>query len=134
MDEHEFRRVLDLFPIIRSRDYHADSELSRQSTSQSAQHNSVILLLCTFLLYSPYSALTQCILIYNLFTKLKDWQAAWDEGDKKESEIQGIDLQDAFWEKLKVAAERKVCLFVDNIFIYYEPLTSCHFMLCDFHI
>ncbi|XP_028798663.1 uncharacterized protein LOC114754080 isoform X2 [Neltuma alba] len=36
MDEAEFRRVLQLFPVVRSRDYCAESG-SRQSTSRSAQ-------------------------------------------------------------------------------------------------
>ncbi|XP_034222228.1 uncharacterized protein LOC117632769 isoform X2 [Prunus dulcis] len=61
MDEAEFRRLLDLFPIVRSRDYH-----------------------------------------------VKEWQDAWDEGDKKEVEKQGLDQHGAFWEKLKLVAERKV--------------------------
>ncbi|XP_004140184.1 uncharacterized protein LOC101203554 [Cucumis sativus] len=35
MDEFEFHRLLQLFPVVRSRDYHAETELSRQSTSKS---------------------------------------------------------------------------------------------------
>ncbi|XP_010271888.1 PREDICTED: uncharacterized protein LOC104607841 isoform X2 [Nelumbo nucifera] len=79
MEEHEFRRLLDLFPIVRSRDYQADSKLSKQSTSRSAR-NEVI-----------------------------DWQNAWNEEDKKEGETQGIDWgADSFWEKLRSAAVEKV--------------------------
>ncbi|XP_022863450.1 uncharacterized protein LOC111383567 isoform X2 [Olea europaea var. sylvestris] len=37
MDESEFRRCLQLFPVVRSRDYHMDLDGSRQSTSLSAQ-------------------------------------------------------------------------------------------------
>ncbi|CAN6695282.1 unnamed protein product [Malus baccata var. baccata] len=54
MDDDEFRRILDLFPIVRSRDYHGESEQSRESTSKSPQHEA-----------------------------LKEWQDAWDE-DKSE--------------------------------------------------
>ncbi|KAL6276621.1 hypothetical protein ACE6H2_020222 [Prunus campanulata] len=79
MDEAEFRRLLDLFPIVRSRDYHAELEQSKESTSKSAQYEEV-----------------------------KEWQDAWDEGDKKEVEKQGLDQHGAFWEKLKLVAERKV--------------------------
>ncbi|KAM3692645.1 hypothetical protein ACB098_08G103100 [Castanea mollissima] len=80
MDEVEFRKLLDLFPVVRSRDYHAESEASRESTSKSMQNEAV-----------------------------KEWQSAWDEGDNNEVENQGTSVHDdAFWEKLKSAAERKV--------------------------
>ncbi|KAF9592155.1 hypothetical protein IFM89_012584 [Coptis chinensis] len=79
MDEQEFGRVLSLFPIVRSRDYHPESESSRESTSCMATD------------------------------ELSEWQDAWGEDDKRETEIQGIDRDDPFWEKLKLAAERKVC-------------------------
>ncbi|XP_043703494.1 uncharacterized protein LOC122653652 isoform X1 [Telopea speciosissima] len=79
MDDQEFRRILDVFPIVRSRDYCADSELPRhQSASHSARD------------------------------ELTEWQNAWSEEDKKGTEIQGIDTEEPFWEKLKLAAERKV--------------------------
>ncbi|XP_059433598.1 uncharacterized protein LOC132166739 isoform X1 [Corylus avellana] len=79
MDEVEFGRLLDLFPIVRSRDYHVESEASRESTSKSTQ-----------------------------IEVIKDWQDEWDEGDKSEVEIHGNSKDDAFWVKLKLAAERKV--------------------------
>ncbi|XP_044460831.1 uncharacterized protein LOC123192367 [Mangifera indica] len=71
MDETEFRRLLDLFPVVRSRDYEAESDTSRQLISFSQ--------------------------------KLNEWQDAWDEEDKKQMES-----RDAFWQKLKLAARRKV--------------------------
>ncbi|XP_043703495.1 uncharacterized protein LOC122653652 isoform X2 [Telopea speciosissima] len=40
--------------------------------------------------------------------ELTEWQNAWSEEDKKGTEIQGIDTEEPFWEKLKLAAERKV--------------------------
>ncbi|XP_050112933.1 uncharacterized protein LOC126591325 isoform X3 [Malus sylvestris] len=61
MDDAEFGRLLDFFPIVRSRDY-----------------------------------------------RHKEWQDAWDEGDKIEVEKQGLDEHGEFWEKLKLVAERKV--------------------------
>ncbi|KAM5584921.1 hypothetical protein ABKV19_004344 [Rosa sericea] len=79
MDEAEFRRLLLLFPVVRSRDYHAESEQSRESTSKSAES-----------------------------LALKEWQDAWDEGEKKDVEKETRDEHDAFWEKLKLVAERKV--------------------------
>ncbi|XVF04908.1 hypothetical protein REPUB_Repub05bG0125400 [Reevesia pubescens] len=78
MDEQEFRRVLDLFPVVRPRDYHVELDSSRQSTSRAASN------------------------------KLEDWQDAWNAGEKKEMENQEIDLNDKFWQKLKLTAERKV--------------------------
>ncbi|KAK9984489.1 hypothetical protein SO802_034014, partial [Lithocarpus litseifolius] len=59
MDELEFQKLLDLFPVVRSRDYHAESEASRESTSMQNE-------------------------------AVKEWQSAWDEGDKKEVENQGF--------------------------------------------
>ncbi|KAK4275728.1 hypothetical protein QN277_018762 [Acacia crassicarpa] len=76
MDEAEFRRVLELFPVIRSRDYCAEAG-SKQSTSRSAQDE-----------------------------ELKEWQDAWDGGDR-ELEIKGNEHGE-FWSKLKSVAERKV--------------------------
>ncbi|XP_009336404.2 uncharacterized protein LOC103928992 isoform X1 [Pyrus x bretschneideri] len=78
MDDDEFRRLLDLFPIVRSRHYHGESEQSRESTSKSPQHEA-----------------------------LKGWQDAWDE-DKSEVEKQGIGEHCEFWGKIKLVAERKV--------------------------
>ncbi|KAH7560782.1 hypothetical protein JRO89_XS10G0101100 [Xanthoceras sorbifolium] len=63
MDENEFRRLLDLFPVVRSRDYQFELDSSRQSTSQSAQNE-----------------------------QLKEWQDAWDEGCIKPTMSQGIDI------------------------------------------
>ncbi|XP_058107422.1 uncharacterized protein LOC131251004 isoform X3 [Magnolia sinica] len=40
--------------------------------------------------------------------ELTKWQDAWGEADKQESETQGIDREDPFWNKLRLAAERKV--------------------------
>ncbi|KAG4183409.1 hypothetical protein ERO13_A09G108300v2 [Gossypium hirsutum] len=77
MDEQEFRRLLDLFPVVRSRDYHAESASSRQAASCSASN------------------------------EIKDWQDAWHD-ERKETENQGTDLHDKFWQKLKLTAEKKV--------------------------
>ncbi|AED91781.2 octanoyltransferase [Arabidopsis thaliana] len=35
MDDQEFRSLLDLFPVVRSRDHRAELDSSKQSTSQS---------------------------------------------------------------------------------------------------
>ncbi|XP_050369405.1 uncharacterized protein LOC126787596 isoform X2 [Argentina anserina] len=79
MDEAEFRRLLLLFPVVRSRDYHAESEKCRESTSKTADSEA-----------------------------LKEWQDAWDEGENKDMEKETDDVPDAFWDKLKLVAERKV--------------------------
>ncbi|XP_059665435.1 uncharacterized protein LOC132311528 [Cornus florida] len=79
MDEFEFQRLLNLFPVVRPRDYHIDLDSSRQSTSQSSKTDAA-----------------------------KEWQDAWNDGNRKESEIEQMDKHDAFWEKLKLAAEKKV--------------------------
>ncbi|XP_057986525.1 DEAD-box ATP-dependent RNA helicase 52C-like [Hevea brasiliensis] len=95
MDEEEFRRLLDLFPVVRPRDYHIDLDPSRQSTTRPTQDDDV-----------------------------KKWQDAWEEqeGDQKETSNQTIDLHDAFWEKLKLAAEKKMGAMLNHIYIHiYKP-------------
>ncbi|KAK7300264.1 hypothetical protein RJT34_11105 [Clitoria ternatea] len=52
MDEAEFKRLLELFPVVRSRDYSAEPTSSRQYGSESEQD------------------------------EVKEWQDAWDERDK----------------------------------------------------
>ncbi|XVF47187.1 hypothetical protein PTKIN_Ptkin03bG0089000 [Pterospermum kingtungense] len=80
MDEDEFRRCLNLFPVVRSRDYHAELDSSRQSTSVSASNKA-----------------------------LNDWQDAWNnDGERNEMENQETDLHDEFWQKLMLTAEGKV--------------------------
>ncbi|XP_010908945.1 uncharacterized protein [Elaeis guineensis] len=77
MDEREFRRLLDLFPVVRSRNYCADSEPSRGSTSHSPQD------------------------------EVADWRNARNEMDEKDVS-EGTYNEDTFWQKLRLAAERKV--------------------------
>lgn len=77
MDEREFRRLLDLFPIVRSRNYCADSELSRGSTSHSPKD------------------------------EVAEWKNAWNEMDERDVS-EGTDSEGAFWQKLRLAAEKKV--------------------------
>ncbi|KAL6564851.1 hypothetical protein OROMI_016301 [Orobanche minor] len=75
MDETEFREILEVFPVVRSRDYHADSDSSSQVTR---------------------SAPTE---------EVKEWQDARNDEDERGLEIVG---DEAFWGKLKSAAEEKV--------------------------
>ncbi|KAH1211617.1 hypothetical protein GmHk_14G040019 [Glycine max] len=85
MDEAEFQRLLQLFPVVRSRDYTAEASSSKQIASGSAQNE----------------------VLTNLSLQVKEWQDAWDERDK-DFEKQGINQQDSFWSKLKSEAARKV--------------------------
>ncbi|XP_071703296.1 uncharacterized protein [Rutidosis leptorrhynchoides] len=77
MDELEFQRVLHLFPVVRTRDYNAESEVQRQLTTQASR-------------------------------RLRDRMNSQSERGSSGKVIGGIDGQDAFWEKLKVAAAKKV--------------------------
>ncbi|KAG6761146.1 hypothetical protein POTOM_034342 [Populus tomentosa] len=105
MDEQEFRRLLDLFPVVRPRNYHIEIYPSRQSSSRSFPE--------------PF----------------KSWKEAEWEEDKKEINNQAIDVQgmlsnkifhfgrvflsgyvDAFWEKLKLAVEKKAFGALRNSF------------------
>ncbi|CAJ1971243.1 unnamed protein product [Sphenostylis stenocarpa] len=78
MDETEFQRLLQLFPVVRCRDYCAHAAVSRRIPPGVAQN------------------------------ELKEWQDAWDERDNKDSEKQGINQHDSFWSKLKSEAAKKV--------------------------
>ncbi|KAG9454891.1 hypothetical protein H6P81_007795 [Aristolochia fimbriata] len=78
MDEQEFRRLLDLFPVVRTRDYCAEPQRPRELTSHSV----------------PY--------------EVDSWQDAWAEDDMREYEVQRTDDEDLFWKKLRLAAERKM--------------------------
>ncbi|KAL6519028.1 hypothetical protein OROHE_017452 [Orobanche hederae] len=86
MDETEFRQILEVFPVVRSRDYHADSDSSNQVTR---------------------SAPTE---------EVKEWQDARNDEDERGLEIIG-DTEQAFWGKLKSAAEEKMWKLV------YEELS-----------
>ncbi|KAJ9542789.1 hypothetical protein OSB04_029295 [Centaurea solstitialis] len=76
MDELEFQRVLHLFPVVRTRDYNAESEIQRQLTTQASR-------------------------------RLREKINSQIEGGSRGGAVGGIDGQDAFWEKLKIAAAKK---------------------------
>ncbi|KAB2602994.1 hypothetical protein D8674_003999 [Pyrus ussuriensis x Pyrus communis] len=58
----------------------------------------------------------------------KEWQDAWDEGDKIEVEKQGLDKHGEFWEKLKLIAERKVCPYSSLIFLIFMDMWRLYFL------
>ncbi|KAJ6984934.1 hypothetical protein NC653_023047 [Populus alba x Populus x berolinensis] len=95
MNEQEFRRLLDLFPVVRPRNYHIEIYPSRQSSSRSFPE-------LIELVPSERSSHLSLPVIF------KSWKEAEWEEDKKEINNQAIDIQDAFWEKLKLAVEKKV--------------------------
>ncbi|XP_060216093.1 uncharacterized protein LOC132643634 [Lycium barbarum] len=78
MEEQEFRRLLELFPSVRSPDYNLELDESSQSTSQSKQKEEV-----------------------------KQLQDAQSTGGI-ESNTRAMDHGEAFWGKLKAAAEKKM--------------------------
>ncbi|KAL3354227.1 hypothetical protein AABB24_018732 [Solanum stoloniferum] len=79
MDEQEFQRLLELFPAVRSPDYYLDLDASSQSTSQSKQKEEV--------------------------KQLQDGQS---KGGAVESNTRAMGHGEAFWGKLKAAAEKKM--------------------------
>ncbi|KAL3621948.1 hypothetical protein CASFOL_034144 [Castilleja foliolosa] len=80
MDESEFRQLLDLFPVVRPRDYHVIFDAESDSSSQLTR-----------------TARSE---------EAKEWQDAWDEEDRRGSVED--DVHEAFWGKLKLAAEKEV--------------------------
>ncbi|GAB4835305.1 hypothetical protein Ancab_000214 [Ancistrocladus abbreviatus] len=83
MDEDEFQRLLNMFPVVRSRDYNV---LALHTLSFSAEAES-----------------SSCSASLSGKNEIKQWKNAWGDGDKKETEA-----QDAFLGKLRSAAEKKV--------------------------
>ncbi|KAL8156520.1 uncharacterized protein LOC141668661 isoform X2 [Apium graveolens] len=79
MEEYEFRQILHLFPVVRSRNYRADSETSARETSRTIQNEQV-----------------------------DDWQDAWDSESNKDIDINRNEEHDGFWEKLRLAAAKKL--------------------------
>ncbi|MED6109794.1 hypothetical protein PIB30_036909 [Stylosanthes scabra] len=79
MDEAEFQRLLQLFPVVRSRDYCAEQTSSRQSSRQASG---------------------------SAKDEHREWQDAWDERDIS-FETQGNNSH-SFWSKLKSEAAKKV--------------------------
>ncbi|CAA0805892.1 Unknown protein [Striga hermonthica] len=103
MDEAEFRQLLELFPVVRSRDYIADSDSSSRVTRSEPNK------------------------------EVKEWQDAWNDEDKRGSDTFRDDVHEAFWGKLKSAAEKKVgaadaekfCKTFQQVYkkLVYEELT-----------
>ncbi|XP_020584788.1 uncharacterized protein LOC110027625 isoform X2 [Phalaenopsis equestris] len=78
MEEQEFRRILDLFPVVRSRDYCFQDGSGKASSSHSTEEA----------------------------TELVEGSTELDKMDEL-IESEG-ERKDAFWSKLQAAAERKV--------------------------
>ncbi|XP_057724808.1 uncharacterized protein LOC130940624 isoform X2 [Arachis stenosperma] len=79
MDKAEFQRLLQLFPVVRSRDYCAEQTSSRRLSGQASG--------CAK-------------------DEHREWQDAWDERDIN-FENRGNDPH-SFWSKLKSEAAKKV--------------------------
>ncbi|CAN4092502.1 unnamed protein product [Withania somnifera] len=79
MDELEFKRLLERFPIVRFRDYHIDSDTSKRSTSHSIEQE-----------------------------EERQWKEAWSKGHKPETGIQAMHRGGPFWSKVREAAEKKI--------------------------
>ncbi|XP_004250904.2 uncharacterized protein [Solanum lycopersicum] len=82
MDEQEFQRLLELFPAVRSPDYYLDLDASSQSTSQSKQKEE--------------------------WYQVKQLQDGQSKGCVVESNTRAMGHGEAFWGKLKEAAEKKM--------------------------
>ncbi|CAN4117974.1 unnamed protein product [Withania somnifera] len=78
MDDQEFRRLLELFPAVRSRDYCLELDALSQSTSHSKQKEEV-----------------------------KQLENGQSKGGV-EFNIRSVGHGEAFWGKLKAAAEKKM--------------------------
>ncbi|GAB4855957.1 hypothetical protein Ancab_024596 [Ancistrocladus abbreviatus] len=98
MDEDEFQRLLNMFPVVRSRDYNAEAESSSLSGSPSAKN------------------------------ELKQSQNAQVDGDKKETETQDAfwgKLRSAVETKVSAAEAERFCDAFRKVYhrLVYEALS-----------
>eukprot|EP00252_Welwitschia_mirabilis_P019454 TRINITY_DN4516_c0_g1_i1.p2 TRINITY_DN4516_c0_g1~~TRINITY_DN4516_c0_g1_i1.p2 ORF type:complete len:117 (+),score=25.78 TRINITY_DN4516_c0_g1_i1:140-490(+) len=77
MDEQQFRRLLDMFPVVRSRDFCAENEAPVASSSQMEKDTAI------------------------------EWQNAWEEFDVQENSNEKCSNEDPFWEHLRSSIEKK---------------------------
>ncbi|KZV29135.1 hypothetical protein F511_41580 [Dorcoceras hygrometricum] len=78
MDEFEFRHLLENFPVVRSRDYHADLDSSRQLTRSSQSE------------------------------EVKEHQDAATSKNTRDTDLSEKANHEVFWGKLMLAAKQKV--------------------------
>ncbi|WVY91843.1 hypothetical protein V8G54_037357 [Vigna mungo] len=137
MDEAEFQRLLQLFPVVRCRDYSVPLSLSLFRV-----YNFWIMKIALRLLgFAPEFVDTVKFQAEAASSRqipsgvaqnevVKQWQDAWDEKENKDSEKQGLDQHDSFWSKLKTEAARKVfdnlpvMICIEIIRNLFAPLTS----------
>ncbi|KAL0435308.1 UNVERIFIED_CONTAM: hypothetical protein Sradi_0238700 [Sesamum radiatum] len=108
MDESEFRQLLDLFPVVRSRDYHADFYSSRQSRSgpsEEVRHNFAIQCF-QFSSCLPVSDIRIC-------SQVNEWHDAWNTEDNRvtESWFMVIYHDRSILGKTKISCRAEVKLF-----------------------
>ncbi|CAL5425497.1 unnamed protein product [Camellia sinensis] len=108
MDEFEFQRILNLFPVVRPRDYHLIwicQVLGSNSYSKPNIHDmSMESIPGVHLTGEVDSASSSQSTAQSAHNDMGTWGGA----DVKEIPIQGTGPHDAFWRKLRMAAEKKV--------------------------
>eukprot|EP01018_Ginkgo_biloba_P028614 Gb_18172 [translate_table: standard] len=77
MEEEQFQSLLNLFPVVRSRDYCVDSEASNQTSVPSEKDKQIM-----------------------------EWDNAWEEVDAEENRTERSEKEDPFWVHLRSSAEQ----------------------------
>jgi len=79
MEDEQFRSLLNLFPVVRSRDYCAENEASNKTSTPSERDQ-----------------------------QLMEWHDAWDELDAQENAAERSDREDPFWLHLRSSVAEKM--------------------------
>ncbi|KAH9316531.1 hypothetical protein KI387_025158, partial [Taxus chinensis] len=80
MEKEQFEELLNLFPVVRSRDYRAEDEAEPNKISASSERDKQVM----------------------------DWHDAWDKLDAEENTVETSEKEDTFWMHLRSVVEQKM--------------------------
>ncbi|KAG6411389.1 hypothetical protein SASPL_129470 [Salvia splendens] len=135
MDENEFRQLLELFPIVRSPDYCVSLSLRSQTLAHTKPSSHTLHLLYSFSIFWTCGCLAKlCFQAGSEFSSQLSGPAPSLELKERQDGCSTEDNTEAFWGKLKAAAEKKVgaadaeifCKAFQQVYkkLVYEELTT----------
>ncbi|XP_057872288.2 uncharacterized protein LOC131078569 isoform X2 [Cryptomeria japonica] len=80
MEEEQFRKILNQFPVVRSRDYRAEDEAGSKKMLASSERDNQVM----------------------------DWHDAWKKLDAEETAVERSEKEGTFWMHLRSSVEQKV--------------------------
>ncbi|GLJ38915.1 hypothetical protein SUGI_0793320 [Cryptomeria japonica] len=80
MEEEQFRKILNQFPVVRSRDYRAEDEAGSKKMLASSERDNQVM----------------------------DWHDAWKKLDAEETAVERSEKEGTFWMHLRSSVEQKM--------------------------